>query len=151
MIADKQLRNEIVSTVTGRVLFDEPMSMHTSMGVGGRADALIVPDTVSELKDLVTLLHKEDVPFMPVGNCSNLIVRDGGYRGALISLEALRRMEIGGGNLPSGSTLKEEYAGGVCVYAQAGVLLSDIVVFRPEKRLPGWNSVPEYRAVSAAP
>ncbi|MBW2631094.1 MAG: UDP-N-acetylmuramate dehydrogenase [Deltaproteobacteria bacterium] len=137
MITDRQFRDKIGGMVTGRVLFDEPMSMHTSMGVGGRADALIIPDTVGELKKLVSFFLREEVPFLPVGNCTNLIVRDGGYRGVLISLEALRRLEIRDENLPPESTLKEEYAGSVCVYAQAGVSLSGIVELSIRKSLAG--------------
>ncbi|MEA1970584.1 MAG: UDP-N-acetylenolpyruvoylglucosamine reductase, partial [Thermodesulfobacteriota bacterium] len=60
MITDGQFRDKIGGMVTGRVLFDEPMSMHTSMGVGGRADALTVPDTVGELKELVSFFLREE-------------------------------------------------------------------------------------------
>ena len=127
MIANRQFRDKIDGMVTGRVIFDEPMSIHTSMGVGGRADALIVPDTVDELKNLVSFFIKEDVSFLPVGNCTNLIVRDGGYRGMLISLEALQSLEI----------KDEKYADNICVYAQAGVLLSGIVEFSIRESLAG--------------
>jgi len=137
MIIDRQFRDKIGGMVTGKVLFDEPMSEHTSMGVGGRADALIFPDTVGELKTLVSFFLREKVSFLPVGNCTNLIVRDGGYRGVLISLEALRRLEIRDQNLPRRSTLKEEYAGSVCFYAQAGVSLSGIVEFSIREALSG--------------
>ncbi|MBW2599178.1 MAG: UDP-N-acetylmuramate dehydrogenase [Deltaproteobacteria bacterium] len=137
MIIDRQFRDKIGGMVTGKVLFDEPMSMHTSMGVGGKSDVLIFPDTVRELKRLVSFFLREEVPFLPVGNCTNLIVRDGGYRGVLISLEALRRLEIRGQNLPRKFTLKEKYAGSVCVYAQAGVSLSGIVEFSIRESLSG--------------
>ncbi|MCK4534569.1 MAG: UDP-N-acetylmuramate dehydrogenase, partial [Syntrophobacterales bacterium] len=121
----------------GRVLFDEPMSLHTSMGVGGRADVLIFPGTDGELKNVVSFFFKEGVPFLPVGNCTNLIVRDGGYRGALIFLEALRGLEIRNEDSPSRSALKEKYAGRVCVHAQAGVSLSGIVDFSVREALTG--------------
>jgi len=137
MIANRQFRDKISSIVTGRVLFDEPMSLHTSIGVGGRADALIFPDTVGELKKLVSFFFKEGVSFLPVGNCTNLIVKDGGYRGAMISLEALRGLEIRNENSSSKSTLKEKYADSVCVYAQAGVSLSGIVDFSIREALTG--------------
>lgn len=137
MVANQQFRDKIGGMVTGKTLFDEPMSMHTSMGVGGKTDALIFPDTVDELKKLVSFFIREEIPFLPVGNCTNLIVRDGGYRGALISLEALRRIEIRDQTLPGRPTLKEEYAGSVCVYAQAGVSLSGIVDFSVRESLTG--------------
>ncbi len=137
MITDRQFRNKIVGMVTGRVLFDEPMSLYTSMGVGGRADVLIFPGTDGELKNVVSFFFKEGVPFLPVGNCTNLIVRDGGYKGALISLEALRGLEIRNEDSPSRSALKEKYAGSVCVHAQAGVSLSGIVDFSVSEALTG--------------
>jgi len=127
MIAERQFRNKIGSMITGRVLFDEPMSMHTSMGVGGRVDALIFPGTVDELKELVFFFLKEGISFLPVGNCTNLIVRDGGYRGILVSLEALRWLEI----------KDEKYADSICIYAQAGVSLSGIVELSIRESLAG--------------
>ncbi|MEA2014004.1 MAG: FAD-binding protein, partial [Thermodesulfobacteriota bacterium] len=134
MITDRQFRDKIVSMVTGKVFFNEPMSIHASMGVGGIADALIVPHTVDELKDLAALFLKEKVPFLPVGNCTNLIVGDGGYRGVLIALEALRRLEM---RDEKGSALKEGCDCGVCVYAQAGVSLPDMVNFSIRESLTG--------------
>ncbi|MBW2545093.1 MAG: UDP-N-acetylmuramate dehydrogenase [Deltaproteobacteria bacterium] len=138
MITDRQFRDKISGMVTGRVLFDEPMSRHTSMGVGGRADALIFPGTDGELKNVVSFFFKKGVPFLPVGNCTNLIVKDGGYRGALLSLEALRGLEIRNENFPSKSAaLKGKHADIVCVYAQAGVSLSGIVDFSAREALTG--------------
>jgi len=64
-----------------KVLFDEPMVLHTSIGVGGRADALVYPENAGTLQEVVAMLTGREVPFVPVGNCTNLIVRDGGFRG----------------------------------------------------------------------
>ncbi len=137
MIANRQFRDKIGGMIAGRVLFDEPMSLHTSMGIGGRADALIFPATDGELKDIVSFFFTQGVPFLPVGNCTNLIVRDGGYRGALISLEALRGVEIRNKNYSSKSALKEKDGDSVCVYAQAGVSLSEMVDFSVREALTG--------------
>ncbi|MBN2397501.1 MAG: UDP-N-acetylmuramate dehydrogenase [Deltaproteobacteria bacterium] len=126
-IAETQLREKIGGIAAGRVLFDEPMSAHTSMGVGGRADALAFPDTVEGLNGLVSFLLQEGIPFLPVGNGTNLIVRDGGYRGVLISLEALRRLEVRG----TGD------AGAVRVHAQAGASCSALVDLSLRESLAG--------------
>jgi UDP-N-acetylmuramate dehydrogenase len=127
MVADTQFKDKIAGVTAGKVLFDEPMSAHTSMGVGGRVDALVFPDTVENLGVLVSFLLNETIPFLPVGNGTNLIVRDGGYRGVLISLEALRRLEITG----------VDDAGAVRVYAQAGVPFSGLVDFSVRESLAG--------------
>jgi len=127
MIADAQFRDRIGGSAAGRVLFDEPMSAHTSMGVGGRADVLFFPDTVEGLGALVSFLLREGVPFLPVGNGTNLIVKDGGYRGVLISLEALQGLEV----------KVEGDTGDVRIHAQAGVSLSGLVDFSLRESLAG--------------
>jgi len=135
MLANRQFRDRIGGIAVGRVLFDEPMSAHTSMGVGGRADALIFPDTVDRLGDLVSFLLREGIPFLPVGNGTNLIVKDGGYRGVLISLEALQGLEI----KKEGERFAAEGddAGDVRVHAQAGVSFSSFIDFLARESLAG--------------
>ena len=66
-----------------RVLRNEPMERHTSWHVGGPADLLFAP---SDASDLAAFLQKLDanVPIMWIGLGSNLLVRDGGIRGAVI-------------------------------------------------------------------
>jgi len=66
MVADTQFKDKIAGVTAGKVLFDEPMSAHTSMGVGGRVDALVFPDTVENLGVLVSFLLKETIPFLPM-------------------------------------------------------------------------------------
>jgi len=87
---DEAFRKQFGEIVAGRVLFDEPMSLHTSMRAGGRADVLVFPAGSEELVGIVNCLNRAGVPFCPVGNGTNLIVRDGGYRGVIICLQDLR-------------------------------------------------------------
>ncbi|MCK9274906.1 MAG: UDP-N-acetylmuramate dehydrogenase [Syntrophales bacterium] len=108
------------------IILDEPMSRHTSMGAGGTADLFIVPADVEELKRILAFFEQRKIDFMPLGNGSNLIVRDGGYRGALISLKGLKRIEIV-------STGTEE----TLLYAEAGTTLSRLVDFSIEHSLGG--------------
>ncbi|MBW2673111.1 MAG: UDP-N-acetylmuramate dehydrogenase, partial [Deltaproteobacteria bacterium] len=128
MVANRQLRDRIGGIAAGRVLFDEPMSAHTSMGVGGKADVLFFPDTVDGLGALVSFLLREGISFLPIGNGTNLIVKDGGYRGVLISLEGLQGVEI---------KEEEREDDGVRVHAQAGVSLSGLVDFSVRESLAG--------------
>ncbi|MFA6411555.1 MAG: hypothetical protein WCW53_02585, partial [Syntrophales bacterium] len=78
---NEALRQELERLMGGSVLFDEPLSRHTSMGVGGCADALVFPGNRGQLRDLISLLKREGIPYVPVGNWTNMIVRDGGFRG----------------------------------------------------------------------
>lgn len=87
---DEAFRKQFRETAAGKVLFDEPMSLHTSMRAGGRADVLVFPNGGEELEGIVQFLVRAGVPFCPVGNGTNLIVRDGGYRGVVICLQELR-------------------------------------------------------------
>ena len=68
------------------VLTDEPMAAHTTFRGGGAADYLASPTTPDQIAALVRLCRQQDVPYMVIGNGSNLLVSDAGYRGVLIRL-----------------------------------------------------------------
>jgi len=109
-----------------KVLFDEPMDLHTSIGVGGRADALVYPESAEALQEVVTTLTAREVAFVPVGNCTNLIVRDGGFRGAIVALKHLRMLSL---SARDGTE--------AVVYAEAGCSLSELVTFAVKESLTG--------------
>lgn len=67
--------------------FDEPMVKHTSLRVGGPADAWVAPRESLELIELIQWLHRQAIPCLVMGSGSNLLVKDGGIRGVVISLE----------------------------------------------------------------
>ena len=67
------------------VLTEEPMKGHTTFRIGGPADIYIEPDYASIIP-LVQYLKEQDVPFMVIGNGSNLLVSDEGIDGVVISL-----------------------------------------------------------------
>ena len=69
----------------GIFLTDEPMSRHTTFRTGGPADIYIEPSGVEELKQVLDICREENVAYTIIGNGSNLLVGDGGYRGVLIS------------------------------------------------------------------
>ncbi len=64
----------------------EPMSKHTTMRVGGPAQFWLEPETEEGFCEIVRTAHEAGIPFMVVGRGSNLIVRDGGLRGAVVRL-----------------------------------------------------------------
>ncbi|MGO9514529.1 MAG: UDP-N-acetylmuramate dehydrogenase [Steroidobacteraceae bacterium] len=67
-----------------RVLRDVPMAKHTSWHVGGPADLFFVPRDLMDLTAFIRQLPPE-LPLLMVGLGSNLLVRDGGIRGAVVS------------------------------------------------------------------
>ena len=64
----------------------EPMAKHTTMRVGGPAQFWLEPETEEGFCELVRTAHEAGIPFMVMGRGSNLIVRDGGLRGAVVRL-----------------------------------------------------------------
>ena len=81
-------RFAIAAEFRERVLRDEPMSRHTSWHVGGPADAWFTPRDVEDLSAFLRALPAE-VPVTWVGLGSNLLVRDGGIRGVVISVHGI--------------------------------------------------------------
>ena len=71
---------------SGVARLHEPMAKHTTMRVGGPAQFWLEPETEEGFCELVRVAHAEGVPLMVVGRGSNLIVRDGGLRGAVVRL-----------------------------------------------------------------
>ncbi|MDD2850715.1 MAG: UDP-N-acetylmuramate dehydrogenase [Desulfuromonadaceae bacterium] len=80
--------------IRGQLLRNEPMYLHTSLKVGGPAELYAIPADGADLQDLLTLLGRQGMPWLAIGRGYNLLVRDKGIRGAVISLERLNRIEV---------------------------------------------------------
>jgi UDP-N-acetylenolpyruvoylglucosamine reductase len=65
---------------------DEPLAGHTTLRVGGPADVYVEPASEADLAGVVKFCGARGVPFFVIGRGSNLLVRDGGFRGAVICL-----------------------------------------------------------------
>ncbi len=68
------------------ILFNEPMSRHTTFRVGGPAKCLIKVNNKEQMKKLIPYLHMTGQNFFILGNGSNLLVGDKGYSGILVKL-----------------------------------------------------------------
>lgn len=71
----------------GQVIPHAPMDKYTTFRAGGPADLLVIPGSLEELQGCVSLLAAEGESFMVMGNGSNILVRDGGYRGIIIRMD----------------------------------------------------------------
>lgn len=96
-------RARLAAALRGELRFDEPMARHTSLKVGGPADFFAVPDDMADLLALMGAVIETGLPYLVVGGGYNLLVRDGGFRGVVISPGRLSGMET----LP-GSRLRAE-------------------------------------------
>lgn len=78
------------------IIIDEPMKNHTSFKVGGPTDILVCPNNYEAVINVIKLCNENKVPFYILGKGSNLIVRDGGYRGVIIKLTKLDNITVNG-------------------------------------------------------
>ncbi len=73
---------------------DEPMSRHTTYGIGGPADCFVMPQTVEELKKVLSKAHDEGIPVTFIGGGSNLLVSDLGIRGITLCTNRLKQETV---------------------------------------------------------
>ena len=79
--------NELLDIVgKENIMMDEPMKKHVSFRVGGPADILVRPINEEQLKEILLYIKSEEIPYLIIGNGSNLLVRDGGIRGVVVEL-----------------------------------------------------------------
>jgi len=76
------------------VRFDEPMRRHTTLKIGGPADAFVQPASVAEVAAVVRACAAAQLPITVVGGGSNLLVRDGGVRGVVLGTGRLRELAV---------------------------------------------------------
>lgn len=93
-------------------LLDEPMKKHTTFRIGGPADIYVEP-SISQVVPLITFLKESQVPYLVIGNGSNLLISDDGVEGVVISL----------GKAASTITIDEESS---VVTVEAGAMLSAV-------------------------
>ena len=70
--------------LSDKVCLGEPMRRHTTFQVGGPADYFVTPKTSGELAAVIRLCREQEKPYFILGNGSNLLVSDQGYRGVVI-------------------------------------------------------------------
>jgi UDP-N-acetylmuramate dehydrogenase len=87
----------------------EPMKDHTSFKVGGPADLLLIPESRDQLLAVLKILKGINHPVFIIGNGSNLLVKDKGFRGIMIKTTGLKKVEVVGETLIAepGISLKE--------------------------------------------
>ena len=89
----KQIKEELAGI---DILFNEPLKQYTYTKVGGAADYLAFPRNQYELKRIVTFANAQEIPWMVLGNSSNIIVRDGGIEGFVIMFDHFHDIRVNG-------------------------------------------------------
>ena len=106
------------------ILIDEPMSRHTTFRVGGPADFFVTPKAKEEVRDVIRICKEAGMPYYIIGNGSNLLVSDAGYRGVIVQIC---------------KEMNEVKVEGDLVKAQAGALLSGIAAKALGAELSGFE------------
>jgi UDP-N-acetylmuramate dehydrogenase len=84
-VTDK-LYDELISAINGKVIKDEPLKKHTYFKIGGPADLYVEPENIDEIKKVFNLIKKHKVNYFIIGNGTNLLVSDKGFRGIIIKI-----------------------------------------------------------------
>jgi UDP-N-acetylmuramate dehydrogenase len=144
----KELIHKLQVANVGKVKIQEPLSLHTTIKIGGPADVFVEPNSIEDLKKTMDIITKYDVPWRAIGRGSNLLVSDEGIEGVVIKLgKGIDQLDIDGEEIRVGGgyslvTLATqisrmglsglEFAGGIpgsvggAVYMNAGAHGSDI-------------------------
>lgn len=85
------------------VRINEPMKRHTTFRAGGNADWFVVPESTEELAAVLNLCRQAGAEWYLLGNGSNLLVSDRGFRGVIIGMERFANVEISGNTLRTGA------------------------------------------------
>ena len=105
-----------------KIFRNVPLRLHSTLRVGGRADMLSIPKNAEELSSLISFARKKKIRALVVGNGSNILFPDSGFRGLIIKLA---------------HGLSDIKFDGVRVTAGAGVMMSDLISKLCQRGLKG--------------
>ena len=100
------------------------MRKHCTFRCGGNADLYVMPGSIEELSSVVKACRENDYPFMVIGNGSNILVKDQGYKGAIIEVN---------NRINSVDVIGDE------IVADAGAKLSSVAMAAYENDLAGFE------------
>jgi len=126
MVLNESLKTVMRDALGGSVFFDVPMRLHTSLRIGGPADAVVFPQDERDLENVMNLVRERDISYMVMGKGTNILIRDQGIRGLVV-------------NLSSG--FRKISATAESIRAGAGALLNDMIGYGARKGLSGLASL----------
>ena len=105
------------------IKIDEKLSEYVNFKVGGPADILLIPNSKEQVIKSIKICKENNIPFYLIGNGSNILVRDGGLRGVVLSLK----------------NVKNIYVDGEKIEAECGVMLKEVSDKAIENSLTGFE------------
>lgn len=106
----------------GLCFVDEPLSVHSTIGIGGKAKIFVMPETLEQFVEIVSFAEDEGIKHKIVGNMSNVLFSDAGYNGIIVCTSRI------GENIAIWNNI---------VTCGAGTKLSKLVAFAKEHNLSG--------------
>lgn len=127
----KSFAQKIISSgdFCGSVLFDEPMSKHTTFKIGGEVPVFFEPENLDSLLVLLAALKSAEINYFVLGGGSNIVFCDSGFEGVVISLLKINRISL----VESIETKDDN----VLVSAEAGATMASFVNFCAENGFSG--------------
>ncbi len=125
----------------GEVKFNEPLSWHTSLRIGGPARVFVFPDDAVSLKNVLIMAKEDGIPIFIIGAGTNLLVRDSGINSIVISLRELRRISV---IQPQSREIFQDGTEGVTLFVEAGVPLRELINFTKEN---GYSGIEELAGI----
>ncbi len=115
----RKLFNKI--NIRGEILFEEPLTLHSTFRIGGNADIYVKPQDEKSVRLIKEIADENSIPVYPIGGGANILFQDKGYRGIILDTSDLK-----------GISFDNEL-----VYAEAGVEMSGLAEFTAGKSLKG--------------
>lgn len=122
----------------GSIRFDEPMRRHTTLKIGGPADAYVEPSSPAAVAALARFCAAARLPITVVGGGSNLLVRDGGVRGIVLGTGKLRGLALVDDPAPGAASPGEAArVGATSIRVEAGVSTGKVLSLALKNDLGG--------------
>ena len=141
---EKVLKEKLPSA---NIKLNEPMKLHTSFKIGGPADFFITANNIQEIREVVNIAKENKLPLKVVGNGTNLLVKDNGFRGIILKInlqeikitktknkdEINTKYKING--IENSTNCKEEYI----VNVQSGMALGKLAQILLKNEIGGFE------------
>jgi len=126
LINQKEWEDAFKGIYRGDVEFAMPMKNHTSLAIGGPADVMVSPADPVSLKNIVLMSREKNIPVLPFGGGTNILVRDSGIDGVVINFKSFRMIHA-----------VREQGNDIKLFVEAGTPLQMLVNFCKEKGYAG--------------
>ncbi len=113
----QEIKTKIQEVVAGEILFDEPMSAHTSLKIGGQVDIMVFPEDPVSLRNILISADAGNIPVFFFGAGTNFLAADAKIEGIAVSLKKFNSIE------PTRDTDET----GAVIYAGSGVLMAQLI------------------------